>query len=186
MDAISLSGTALLISTMDVKEAKSSLDALKDAGDLEIKEGVNIFSTVQLSEDLGKFFHTPSIKLTGAINETFTDMSLKATLHLGLKLGENVTMQDVNFGVQLGTANPVEFTMAGLMEAKVGEDLLGFNASFAFSPFEQKINGEFYMVALQKMNSTKVTGALGTDGKSDLPEWTNPFGIPGVGLQRWV
>ena len=184
MDGIGLSGTALVISTLADPDATSSLSALKDEGTIKIQEGVNIFSTITLPEDLSKFLKSPSIKLRGTLNESFTNMSLDATLHLGLKLTQNVSMEYVNFGIRLGTANPVEFTMGGLMEAKIGNDLLGFNANFAFSPISQQISGEFYMAALQKMNSARVTGTLGADGKSNLPEWTNPMGIPGIGLAK--
>ncbi|MEO7983592.1 MAG: hypothetical protein ABI688_05895, partial [Bacteroidota bacterium] len=56
--------------------------------------------------------------------------------------------------------------------------------SFGFAPIDQKISGEFFMAALQKKNAAMVIGKKGADGKSDLPEWTNPFGIPGVGLRK--
>lgn len=184
MDAIDLSGTALIISTLAEDDAKCNLSALKDEGEIKVEEGVNIFSTVKLNADLSKLLKVNAIKLKGTVNETFTNMSMNASLDLSIPMGQNITMKEVVFGTRLGTINPIEFSIGGKIEAKIGEDLVGFNASFAFAPIDQKISGEFFMAALQKKNASMQTGKLGTDGKSDLPEWTNPFGIPGVGLRK--
>ncbi|MBK6383964.1 MAG: hypothetical protein IPF69_10970 [Chitinophagaceae bacterium] len=184
MDGIDLSGTALIISTLADEDAKCNLSALKDEGDIKVEEGVNIFSSIKMSDDLAKLLKVNAIKLKGTVNETFTNMSMQAALDLNIPMGDNITMKEVVFGTRLGTINPIEFSIGGKIEAKIGEDLVGFNASFAFAPIDQKISGEFFMAALQKKNASMVAGNLGPDGKSDLPEWTNPFGIPGVGLRK--
>jgi hypothetical protein len=184
MDGIDLSGTALIISTLADEDAKCNLSALKDEGDIKVEEGVNIFSSIKLSDDLAKLLKVNAVKLKGTCNETFTNMSMQAALDLSIPMGQSITMKEVVFGMRLGTVNPIELTIGGKIEAKVGNDLLGFNASFGFAPIDQKISGEFFMAALQKQGSGMVTGKKGADGKSDLPEWTNPFGIPGVGLRK--
>ena len=184
MDAIELSGTALIISTLADDDAKSNLSALKNEGDIKVEQGVNIFSTIKMSDDLAKLLKVNAIKLKGTCNETFTNMSMQAALDLNIPMGQSITMKEVVFGMRLGTVNPIELTIGGKIEAKVGNDLLGFNASFGFAPIDQKISGEFFMAALKKGNDAMLTGKKGVDGKSDLPEWTNPFGIPGVGLRK--
>lgn len=184
MDGIGLSGTAIIISTMADEDAETHLTALKDEAALKVEQGVNIFSTIRFSDDLAKLLKVNQLKLKGTCNESFTNMSIAAALDLSIPMGQNITMKEVVFGARLGTVNPIEFNIGGKIEAKIGEDLVGFNASFAFAPIDQKISGEFFMAALQKKNSAMLTGKLGADGKSDLPEWTNPFGIPGVGLRK--
>lgn len=184
MDGIDLSGSALIISTMAEEDAKCNLAALKDEGEIKVEEGVNLLSSIKLSEDLAKLLKVNAIKLRGTCNETFTNMSMNAALDLNIPMGSSITMKEVVFGLRLGTVNPIELSLGGRIEAQVGKDLLGFNASFAFAPVDQKINGEFFMAALRKENGAMQSGKLGPDGKSDLPEWTNPFGIPGVGLRK--
>jgi hypothetical protein len=184
MDAITLSGTALIISTLADEDAKCNLSALADEGEIKVEEGVNIFSSIKLSDDLAKLLKVNQVKLKGTVNETFTNMSMQAALDLSIPMGQNITMKEVVFGTRLGTVNPIEFSIGGKIEAKIGEDLVGFNASFSFAPIDQKISGEFFMAALKKGNGAMLTGKLGPDKKSDLPEWTNPFGIPGVGLRK--
>ncbi|MBL0336901.1 MAG: hypothetical protein IPP73_16720 [Chitinophagaceae bacterium] len=184
LDGIGLTGTALIISTLAEEDATCHLPALQDEGDIRVEEGVNVFSTIRLNADIAKLLKVNQVKLRGTCNETFTNMSMSAALDLNIPMGQNITMKEVVFGTRLGTVNPVEFNIGGKIEAKIGEDLVGFNASFAFAPIDQKISGEFFMEALQKKNNPLVKGKLGPDGKSDLPEWTNPFGIPGVGLRK--
>lgn len=184
MDGIDLSGSALIISTMAEDDAKCNLAALKDEGEIKVEEGVNLLSSIKLSEDLAKLLKVNAIKLRGTCNETFTNMSMNAALDLNIPMGSSVTMKEVVFGLRLGTVNPIELSLGGRIEAQVGKDLLGFNASFAFAPVDQKIKGEFFMAALKKESGAMMNGKLGPDGKSDLPEWTNPFGIPGVGLRK--
>ena len=184
MDAIELSGTALIISTLADEDATSNLSALKEEGEIKIEQGVNLFSSIKLSEDLAKLLKVNAIKLKGTCNETFTNMSMNAALDLSIPMGSSITMKEVVFGMRLGTVNPIELTIGGKIEATIGSDLVGFNASFGFAPVDQKIKGEFFLAALKKGNSALLTGKPGPDGKSDLPEWTNPFGIPGVGLRK--
>lgn len=180
MDGIDLSGTALIISTLADEDATSHLPALKDEGDLKLQEGVNLFSSIKLSDDLARLLKVNAIKLKGACNESFTNMNMQAALDLSIPMGDAITMKEVVFGMRLGTVNPIELSLGGKIEAKIGNDLVGFNASFAFAPVDQKISGEFFMSALKKQNAALVTAKT----KEDLPEWTNPFGIPGVGLRR--
>jgi len=184
MDAIELSGTALIISTLADDDAKCNLTALKDEGEIKVEQGVNIFSTVKMNADLAKLLKVNALKLKGTVNETFTNMSMNASLDLSIPMGQYIVMKEVVFGTRLGTINPIEFSIGGKIEARIGQDLVGFNASFAFAPIDQKISGEFFMAALQKKGAAFATGKLGADGKSDLPEWTNPFGVPGVGLRK--
>ncbi|MBL0270173.1 MAG: hypothetical protein IPP99_16340 [Chitinophagaceae bacterium] len=184
MDGIDLSGSALIISTMAEDDAKCNLAALKDEGEIKVEEGVNLLSSIKLSEDLAKLLKVNAIKLRGTCNETFTNMSMNAALDLNIPMGSSVTMKEVVFGLRLGTVNPIELSLGGRIEAQVGKDLLGFNASFSFAPVDQKDQVEFFMAALRKENGAMMNGKLGPDGKSDLPEWTNPFGIPGVGLRK--
>ena len=180
MDGIELSGTALIISTLADDDAKSNLSALKDEGDIKVEQGVNLFSSIKLSNDLAKLLKVNAIKLRGTCNETFTNMSMNASLDLNIPMGSSITMKEVVFGMRLGTVNPIELTIGGKIEAQIGNDLVGFNASFGFAPVDQKISGEFFMNALKKQNAALVTAK----SKDELPEWTNPFGIPGVGLRR--
>lgn len=97
-----------------------------------------------MSDDLAKLLKVNAIKLKGTVNETFTNMSMQAALDLNIPMGDNITMKEVVFGTRLGTINPIEFSIGGKIEAKIGEDLVGFNASFAFAPIDQKISGEFF------------------------------------------
>ena len=180
MDGIELSGTALIISTLADDDATSNLSALKDEGDIKVEQGVNLFSSFKLSADLAKLLKVNAIKLKGTCNESFTNMSMNAALDLSIPMGSSITMKEVVFGMRLGTVNPIELTIGGKIEAKIGADLVGFNASFGFAPIDQKIKGEFFMNALKKQNATLVTAKT----KDELPEWTNPFGMPGVGLRR--
>ena len=184
MDAIDLSGTVLIISTLDDEDAKSSLDALKDAGEFKVAKGVNIISSIKFDESISKVLKVNELKLRGAVDETFTELSFDASLNLNIEMAKDVKMKEVLFGVRFGKAQPLVFSIAGLVEAKIGEDLLGFNASFDFSPIEQKISAEFFMAALKQKNGDMLTGNKDADGKSDLPEWTNPFGVPGIGLLK--
>ncbi len=184
MDAIELSGTALIISTLADEDAKCNLTALKDEGEIKVEQGVNIFSTVKMNADLAKLLKVNAIKLKGTVNETFTNMSMSASLNMNIPMGQNIKMTEVVFGTRLGTINPIEFSIGGKIEATIGQDVVGFNASFAFAPIDQKISGEFFLAALKKNGGPLSTGKLGADGKSDLPEWTNPFGIPGMGLRK--
>jgi hypothetical protein len=180
LDGIDLSGTALIISTLADPDAKSSLTALKDEGEIKIEEGVNIFSRIKFNDDLAKMLKVNQLKLRGTVNETFTNMSMAASLDLNIPMGDNITMKEVVFGTRIGTVNPIVFSIAGKIEAKIGADLVGFNANFEFSPTDQQLSGEFFLNALKKENAALVTAA----SKEELPEWTNPFGIPGVGLRR--
>ncbi|MBI5856711.1 MAG: RICIN domain-containing protein [Sphingobacteriales bacterium] len=180
MDAIELSGTAIIISTLADEDVKTNLSALKDEGEIKVEQGVNLFSSIKLSDDLAKLLKVNAIKLKGTCNETFTNMSMDAALDLNIPMGASITMKEVLFGIRLGTVNPIELSLGGKIEAKIGNDLVGFNASFAFAPVDQKISGEFFMNALKKQNAALVTAKT----KDELPEWTNPFGIPGVGLRR--
>lgn len=129
---------------------------------------------------MAKLLKVNAIKLKGTCNESFTNMSMNAALDLSIPMGSSITMKEVVFGMRLGTVNPIELTIGGKIEAKIGADLVGFNASFGFAPIDQKIKGEFFMNALKKQNATLVTAKT----KDELPEWTNPFGMPGVGLRR--
>ena len=166
------SGTALIISTLADDDATSNLSALKDEGDIKVEQGVNLFSSFKLSADLAKLLKVNAIKLKGTCNESFTNMSMNAALDLSIPMGSSITMKEVVFGMRLGTVNPIELTIGGKIEAKIGADLVGFNASFGFAPIDQKIKGEFFMNALKKQNATLVTAKT----KDELPEWTNPFG----------
>ena len=150
MDGIELSGTALIISTLADDDATSNLSALKDEGDIKVEQGVNLFSSFKLSADLAKLLKVNAIKLKGTCNESFTNMSMNAALDLSIPMGSSITMKEVVFGMRLGTVNPIELTIGGKIEAKIGADLVGFNASFGFAPIDQKIKGEFFMNALKK------------------------------------
>jgi hypothetical protein len=184
LDAIELSGTALIISTLADPGAKCSLSALKDEGEMKVEAGVNIFSSVKFSSDLQKVLKVSSLKLRGTVNENFTNMSLAAALKLNIPMGDNIKMTDVVFGIRLGTVNPVLFSIGGKIEAKVGDDLVGFNAAMEFSPTDQQIQAMLFMEAMKRRNGVVLKGKLIEGNKSDIPEWTEPFGIPGVGLRR--
>ena len=90
-------------------------------------------------------------------------------------------MKEVVFGARFGNSESNRINIGGKIEVKIGEDLVAL--MLRLCPHWIKDQWWILYGSTAKRTVPCFTGKLGADGKLDLPEWTNPFGIPG-GLRK--
>ncbi len=184
LDGIELSRTAFIVSTLADDELSTELPGLEDQKGSLVK-GVNMFSTIKFEPDLAKMMKADELNLQGFISENGSSAGMSAALGLNLDFSSSVSLKKVMFSTIVRSSVPViEFGISGLLEAMVGKDRLSFQAGVKCNPFELKFSGDIFMQALKKENSAEVLATIGADDKSEPPEWTEPFGIPGFGLNK--
>ncbi|MBB4079429.1 hypothetical protein GGR28_002049 [Lewinella aquimaris] len=189
LNQLDLGGTSFVVSALPDKSVELALPSLAAMNDLAVAEGVNLIADLKFSEglsDIGDMLNLESARLTGTLSRNLDHGSFTADLDQTLKLNEDGTVElgDINLFTRLGAQTGLEFGLAGLLRAQVDRDLLGFNASFKVNALDQSLAGEFFLEALNPPVAARRATDFLTRNEEAIPEWTEPFGIPGVGIRK--
>ncbi|MCP9236299.1 hypothetical protein [Lewinella sp. JB7] len=189
LNELDLAGTSFVISALPDKSVDLSLPSLAAMNDLAVAEGVNVIADLKFGDalqDLGNMLSLDGARLTGTLSRNLDHASFSADLGQTLKLNDSGTVElgDINLFTRIGAQTGLELGLGGLLRARIDKDLLGFNANFKVNAMDQSLAGEFFLEALDPGNDAR-RAMLFSDRNDDAsPEWTAPFGIPGVGIRK--
>ena len=133
---------------------------------VDVEEGMNVVTAINLGEDIKKLFALEKINLSGSIDKD-KRVKLAAKQEMDLALGDGgVKFTGVNFGLQ-STPAP-KFFMDGTISIPINnQQFLKFNAGLSTAPIPPQFGGSLTLI---------------TDGGDGI--WRNPMGVPGVGIKN--
>lgn len=180
LDNVSLGNTVLLYSS---KSDDIDLQIGRFEGDkntISAVKGFNIIAQINCSESLEQVLKVKSLQLSGFLASDFSKVGLSAALELNLSLGNDVKFKKVAVGFEFGKTE-ISIGLKGVIEATIDGDVLEFVGELKGNVLDVDLDGSLYMQALQKANNAKKETIM-VNGQPLQPEWTNPFGIPSVGI----
>ncbi len=158
-----LSNPLVLISS--VKDRGVSIPGAKDNATVDLEEGINVVTSIELSKDIKDFLKLERINLSGSIDKS-KRIKLSAKQEMDLPIGDSgIKFTGVSFGLE---ANPTpELSLDGTLSIPIKDHPpLRFSAGLSTSPLNLAFGGQLELL---------------TDGDDRV--WRNPFGIPGLGIK---
>lgn len=162
---IQLNEPILVISNMPSSDL-SVKDASGQPNSVKIIEGVNVVSAYSLHPDLKQILKLDKINIVGSVGKA-KNVKLEGNLKLNIPLGGGgVKLSDVGLGLE-NNPSPKLF-MNGTLSVPLGDQqALNFLASLDTKLVPPQLGGSILLIT------------VGGDGV-----WKNPFGIPGIGIQK--
>ncbi len=162
---IQLTDPLLVVSNMKSRDVALAASGANPASTVDIDEGVNVITSINLHEDIKRILATEKINLKGSIdNRKQVKLEGKQTMNVPLGNG-GVKLTDLKFGIESNPA-PKLFFNGTLLIPVSGQQALKFSAGLATAPIPPQLGGKVELLV---------------EGGGDI--WKNPFGIPGVGIQ---
>ncbi|MEZ4943554.1 MAG: HYR domain-containing protein [Saprospiraceae bacterium] len=190
LDGIDLNGTAIIISSVPDTEITSRLPGMENE-EGGLVRGLNMFTSIDFNPKMASFTKINRLRIRGTLEPNVPKVSLDAAVEFDLPFPPDkeieqayVVLKRILFGLDMSSTNPLQFNIGGQLEVRAGQDRLRFQAGFGFRPLALQFEGEFFMEAIEKSNGTVQNATIGSDGKPVPPEWTEPFGIRGLGLRN--
>lgn len=155
-----------LVMVSSIKDSDVTVPSGGEELKVDLEEGMNIITGINLSDDIKKIFKFEKINLTGSIDKG-KRMKLAARQEMDLPIGDGgVKFTGVSFGLE---SNPApKFTMDGTIAIPINNSqALKFTAGLSTAPVPPQFGGALTLV---------------TDGGDDI--WRNPLGVPGVGIKN--
>lgn len=180
LDNVSLGNSVILYAS---KSETIDLEIGRFAGDkntISASKGFNVIAQINCSESLEKVLKVKTLELSGMLAPDFSQVGFKAGLKMNLSLGQDVKFKEVEIGFVFGKSE-LSIGLRGVIEATIDGDVLEFVGELKGNVLDVDLDGSLYMQALQKANSAKKETIL-VNGVPVQPEWSNPFGMPGIGI----
>lgn len=133
---------------------------------IDLEEGMNLITTINLGADIEKVFKMAQVNLTGSIDKS-KRMKLTAKQEMNLPIGETgIKFEGVSFGLE---SNPApKFMMDGTLAIPIDkESTLRFSAGLSTAPVPPQFGGSLTLI-------------------TETPDgvWRNPLNVPGVGIKN--
>lgn len=184
LDEMKMEGSHFVISNKQTNiEAKFINPTLNDAT-FNVKKGLNLLTNVELPEDISEVLKVKNVTLVGSMPITLNSINLYGKLDFeGLELGDGaISFDELGAGMKLNLTGGVEMRFEGAGSFKTGDKPKDRVQIFggiiaAVSPTGAVVELECGLAAGDRRAEAPA------DCLAEQPEWTDPFGIPGIGIR---
>ena len=179
LDAMDFSGSQLILSSKQTQIPISFLDKEDTSGDkYKVLPGLNLVTSVELPENMSELLGVTSVQLVGSIAKSLQKMSLSSDIAFDLELGsDDFTFDALTASLVVGPGDfEMSFTGAGSFQA--GSDRVQLFGGLNLDIISQQVGFEAGLAAGGRRLEAPVNCLV------EQPEWSEPFGIPGVGIRR--
>ncbi|MBX2844814.1 MAG: hypothetical protein KTR13_01265, partial [Saprospiraceae bacterium] len=179
LDGLDFSGSHFILSSKQTQVPLSFFDESDTSNeDYNIKPGVNLVSSVALPQNMQELLGVQSVQFIGNISDNFTRLSLSSEIAFNLDLGTpDFTFDALTASLVVGKGDfEMSFTGAGSFQA--GDDRIQLFGGLNLDIISMQVGFEAGLAAGGRQLEAPENCLV------EQPEWSEPFGIPGVGIRK--
>ena len=185
LDSMDMQGSHFVISNKQtIIEEKFINTSSKEDAKYNVKKGLNLLSNIALPKDISDVLKVKNVTLSGSMPITFNSISLYGKLDFeGLEIGDGAfSFDELGAGMRLNATGGIEMRFEGAGSFKTGEK--PEDRVQIFGGIIAAVSPTGAVVELE-------AGLAAGDRRAEAPanclspqaEWTEPFGVPGVGIR---
>ncbi len=180
LDQMDFSGSHFILSSKQSQVPVSFFDETDTSGeDFTVRPGLNLASSISLPENMSELLGVTSVQLIGTLSDDLTRMTLESDISFDLDLGSDsgFTFDGLTAGLVVGKGD-FELSFTGMGSFQAGDDRIQLFGGLNLDIISQQVGFEAGLAAGGRRLEAPINCLV------EQPEWSEPFGIPGVGIRR--